>query len=253
MPRKPRLHSKADTYHVVVKGIDSQLIFTESKDYQKYLEILTFFKEECQFELYAFCLMSNHIHLLIHVNDISLETIFRKINTQYAVWFNMKYQRTGPVQDGRFYSEPVEDERYLLTAAQYIHLNPTKAGLEKFPGESYPWSSIYEYKNLSEILVNTDYIYNIVSPSSFLNYDNMPDDVKILDIDHTRRRIPDDIARDAILSECNSHNPTEFQKLPLLERNRHLKNLYKVGLSIRQLNRLTGIPKGQITRVVSKG
>lgn len=89
MPRIKRQTSTTNTYHVVIKGADRQLLFEESKDYRKYLELLDYFKQECQYEVFAYCLMSNHVHLLIrHSDDIPLETIFRRINTTYAVWYN---------------------------------------------------------------------------------------------------------------------------------------------------------------------
>lgn len=134
MPRHSRTKSGTRIYHVVIKGADRQLLFEETKDYMKYLEILEYYKQECNFEIFAYCLMSNHIHLLIrHSIDCSLQTIFRRLNTTYAIWFNMKYNRTGFVQNDRFFSEPVEDEKYLLTVVKYIHFNPTKAGLEQAP------------------------------------------------------------------------------------------------------------------------
>ena len=90
MPRNSRRKSGTLTYHVVIKGADRQLLFEEAKDYEKYLEIIDYYKQECQFELFAYCLMSNHVHLLIrHSPEFPLETIFRRINTAYAVWFNM--------------------------------------------------------------------------------------------------------------------------------------------------------------------
>ena len=130
MPRHARKKSSTNTYHVVVKGADNQLLFEDPKDYEKYMELLIYYKERCKFELFAYCIMSNHVHLLLrHSQDGSLESIFRHLNTAYSTWFNMKYNRTGYLQDGRYYSEPVEDERYLISALRYIHFNPSKAGL----------------------------------------------------------------------------------------------------------------------------
>ncbi len=117
MPRKPRAISESNIYHVVIRGADRQQMFEEKNDYDKYLDILSYYKKECQFEIYAYCLMSNHVHLLIHTSNTPLATVFRRINTRYAVWFNMKYDRTGFLQQGRYYSEPVNDERYLLTCS----------------------------------------------------------------------------------------------------------------------------------------
>ena len=80
MSRNSRQKSSTRTYHVVIKGADRQLLFEEPRDFKKYLEIVEYYKQECQFELFAYCLMSNHIHLLIrHAPECPLETIFRRI------------------------------------------------------------------------------------------------------------------------------------------------------------------------------
>ncbi len=156
MARHARKKSSTQTYHVVIKGADRQLLFEESKDYIKYLDILEFYKDQLKFEIYAYCLMSNHVHLLLrHPNTVSLESIFRHINTTYACWFNAKYDRTGFVQDGRYYSEPVESDNALLTIVRYIHYNPSKAGLENFPGSGYQWSSFNDYTRKTAGLTDT--------------------------------------------------------------------------------------------------
>lgn len=268
MSRHLRQKTNTHIYHVVIKGADRQLLFENSKDYEKYLDFLAYYKEECRFNIFAYCLMSNHVHLLIrHSEAYSLESIFRRLNTSYALWFNMKYDRTGFVQNDRFYSEPVEDEQYLHTVVRYIHFNPAKAGLEQAPGQSYPWSSFYEYLNTDNInstssiqslkIVDTEFYLNIIGGiDQFQSFHSLPTDNimtdKCLDIEHFRTRLPDDVARDIIqeLSDCST--VSEFQKLPLTERDKFLKSIHEKGVSIRQLNRLTGTPRGVIVRSLNK-
>ncbi|MBO5153827.1 MAG: transposase [Eubacterium sp.] len=254
MPRHSRKKSSTQTYHVVIKGADRQLLFEEQQDFEKYLEIIEYYKEQCQFDLYAYCLMSNHVHLLIHhTSDFSLETIFRRINTSYAGWFNMKYNRTGFVQDGRYFSEPVESERDLLTVVKYIHFNPTKAGMEEAPGASYPWSSFYDYRDQFNGLTDISLVLDIVGGTEhFQVLHTIGSDDKCMDIDQFRKRLPDDVAKDIIyqISKCSSS--TEFQKLSLEARNQYIALIHEKGVSIRQLNRLSGIPRGVIERVLAK-
>ena len=166
----------------------------------------------------------------------------------------MKYQRTGHLQQERYFSEPVNDRNYLFTVLRYIHQNPCKAGLESTPGLSYPWTSFYEYQNGTSVLVNTEYILHLLGGKDhFLKLHETGEESDCLDIDKTRKRIPDDVARDIIFAECHCNTTTEFQNLSLTERNKNLLILHKKGISIRQLNRLTGIPKGVIDRIVTKG
>ena len=254
MPRHSRKKASTQTYHVVIKGADRQLLFEETKDYKKYLDILEYYKEKLHFEIYAYCLMSNHVHLLIHHPEtVSLESIFRHINTTYATWFNLKYNRTGFVQDGRYFSEPVEINRYLLTVVKYIHYNPTKAGLEQSPGTDYPWSSYHDYQSKTFGLTDIDFVLKLLGSQEHFTamHSNVPND-DCFDIHKSRKRIPDDVAKDIIMQNCACNSTTDFQKLSLLNRNSAILLLHEKGLSVRQLNRLTGTPRGVIERLIAK-
>lgn len=250
MPRRPRKLSASSIYHVVIRGLDRQLMFDCANDYKKYLEIIELYKEECHFELYSYCLMSNHVHLLIKTTDTTLDTIFRKINTHYAVWFNMKYQRTGHLQQERFYSEPVENQKYLINVIKYIHNNPLKAGIESYPGESYKWSSIHEYSSEHFNLIDATDLLNIVSKSDLIDILPTDDDITYLDIDSVKKRLPDDVAKEIVCNITGLENCLLFQEFELSKRNNYIRHFHKKGLSIRQINRLTGIPRGIIQRAL---
>ena len=99
-------------------------------------------KEE--YELYAYCLMSNHAHLLMKPLKLPLPTSMKRINVSYVHFYNKKHDRTGPLLDDRYKSVPIRDEAQFLTCARYIHNNPVKAGIESSP-QRYPWSSFAHY------------------------------------------------------------------------------------------------------------
>ncbi len=105
-------------------------------DYKYFLKLLRRFSEECNVTLVAYCLMENHVHLLVndlHSNNIS--KFMQKIGVTYSGYYNRKYDRSGHLFQDRFRSETVEDERYLLTVFRYILNNPKKAGI--CPASSY--------------------------------------------------------------------------------------------------------------------
>lgn len=252
MPRKPRQRSAFDIYHIVVKGVNNQLLFEESNDYLKYLEILELQKEKCRFTLFAYCLMSNHVHLLLRTNQTPLDSIFRKINTTYATWFNMKYSRTGPLQDGRYYSEPVNSPEQLLMALRYIHKNPLKAHLEESIGSKYSWNSYYAYTKQNNPLVDTNFVLSeFASISDFIEYHSSDTNAVFIDIHNIKRRIPDDVAIEIIKKMFNTNHPTDISEFTLLNRRNAIFSLYENGISVRQINRLTGIPRGVIERILS--
>lgn len=140
MPRSVREKSETGIYHVMLRGINQQIIINEDEDFEKFLDVLKDCKAVSGFELYAYCLMNNHIHLLLKVQKEELSLIFKRIGVRYVCWYNWKYSRHGHLFQDRFKSEPVNDEKYLLTVLRYIHQKPLKAGLAK-EIDTYQYSS----------------------------------------------------------------------------------------------------------------
>ena len=138
MPRHARKRAESGIYHVILCGINQQQIFEEEEDNLKFLQILKECKELCGFRLLAYCLMGNHVHLLLKEGTEPLEQVFKRIGGRFVYWYNVKYQRVGHLFQDRFKSEPVDSDAYLLTVIRYIHQNPVKAGLCERP-EDYPF------------------------------------------------------------------------------------------------------------------
>ena len=135
MIRRARQRSESGVYHVVMRGVNRRDIFHDTDDHQRFLITLAQKKCNQEYELYAYCLMSNHIHLLLREGEDTVSRIMSRVGTSYAKWYNQKYDRCGHVFQGRYGSESVEDDRYLLTVLRYIHNNPVKAGLVLKAGE----------------------------------------------------------------------------------------------------------------------
>ena len=138
MARKPRIE-KNGFYHIINRGVARDIIFKDEDDNLKFLEILQDASEDYGFEIYSFCLMSNHYHLLMQVKNENLSIIMQKVNSRYSMYYNHKYNRVGPLWQGRFKSWYVYDEGYLQTLIRYIEFNPIKANIAKKIGE-YKWA-----------------------------------------------------------------------------------------------------------------
>ena len=162
MPRQRRKLSKTGIYHVMLRGNERKSLFPKEEDYRKFLQILTNKKRDDSFLLYAYCLMSNHIHLLIRENKQNISQIMKRINIAYAYYFNKKYNRVGHVFQDRFKSESIEEENYLLSVIRYIHHNPLKAKMVSDP-ISYPWSSYNFYLDESKNIIDKEDILTIFS------------------------------------------------------------------------------------------
>lgn len=122
------------------RGVKRLPIFRDDNDRQRFLRLLSQTRHELPFRLHAYCLMTNHYHLLLQTIDHSLSKTMQYFKTIYAKWFNLQVGHVGHVFQGRFHSIPVQEDAYFTTVARYIHLNPVKAGIVKRP-EDYPWSN----------------------------------------------------------------------------------------------------------------
>jgi putative transposase len=145
MPRKPRLFNPEIPYHIIARGNNRQTLFHDSTDYQHFLFCLEKLKSEHTFDLYHYCLMPNHIHLLMKFGSlIDFQKISQRMLLLYAKHFSRRYTHIGHVFQDRFKSIPVEENSYLLECGRYIERNPLKAGMVQHPAD-YPWSSASFY------------------------------------------------------------------------------------------------------------
>ncbi len=115
MPRTARQKSESGIYHVIMRGINRQTLFEDEEDSTKMLHTLQRYREKSKYELYAYCLMGNHLHLLLKEGQEPLETVMRRICGSYVLWYNKKYERVGYLFQDRYKSEPVDTEAYFLT------------------------------------------------------------------------------------------------------------------------------------------
>ena len=249
MPRQARKHAESGIYHVMFRGIDRQLIFEDKQDYLFLLEIIQECKDICNFELYAYCLMGNHVHLLIKTLDDSLETIMKRIAGRYVYWYNVKYKRIGHLLQDRFKSEPVEDVAYFLTVLRYIHQNPVKAKMCSKP-KDYAFSSYAAYIG-NDDLVDTDFALSMLPLDEFVSFNNAANEDRCLDVsDKTRQAVTDDQARDFIHKVSRCQTIAEFQNLEQQKKAQFIKKIHAKGVSVRQLSRLTGTSKGMVEKCI---
>ncbi len=141
MGRQPRLIVPDWPVHIVQRGNDRMVCFRGDSDYLVYLALLHMVSAKTGCAVHAYCLMSNHVHLLATPATSDACSIMMKALAQrYAYYFNRKYARTGPLWDGRFRSCLVDSGLYVLACYRYVELNPVRAGIVSHP-EAYRWSS----------------------------------------------------------------------------------------------------------------
>ncbi|MBR0159785.1 MAG: transposase [Oscillospiraceae bacterium] len=246
MPRTPRNKSNTGIYHVVFRGINRQQIFEDNEDYDRFLFLLKQYRETSGYQLYAYCLMPNHIHLLIKEGTEDLGQAFRRIGASFVYWYNLKYDRTGHLFQDRYKSEAVEDDAYLLTVIRYIHRNPVKAGLCQEP-EEYRYSSLADYE--SNPLIDSAPIFGMLDREEFYRYQHIRNDDLCLDVaEQEKKRLSDQEAKRMMEREYHCSNPSEFQASEKGIQEKILRMLLKSGASLRQISRLTGATIGIIRK-----
>src|SRR3990172_11653176 len=144
MARKPRIEFEGAFCHVITRGNQRQKVFKDKDDFLKYLEILSNYKIRYKYSLFAYMLMSNHVHLLVETQETPLSKILQGINQSYTMYFNRRYRTVGHLFQGRYKAILCDREGYLLALLKYIHYNPLRARIEETLGE-YPWSSYRSY------------------------------------------------------------------------------------------------------------
>lgn len=240
MPRQARNKSGIGIYHIMLRGVNQQQIFEEQEDCAKFLQVLRDCKAISEFKLFAYCLMGNHIHILLQETKEPIELLMKRIATRFVYWYNIKYRRSGHLFQDRFKSEPIESETYFLTVLRYIHQNPIKAGICKTV-EAYENSSYSEYFKNSD-LIDSDFVFDIISKEDFASFNNEKVFDVCLDVeDKPKIKVTDEQAKKIIEKISKCKNVAEFQALDIKTRDKCLKRLRESGLSIRQISRLTGV------------
>ena len=245
MTRRARELSNSGFYHVMFRGINHQNLFEEKADFDYMLETIGKVKAEVGFEIQAYCLMTNHAHLLMKEKQMGvISIIMKKILTKYAMYFNRKYKRSGALIGSRYKSKAVEMDEYFIPLIIYIHQNPVRAGIVEQP-EDYAYSSYQEYMGSKEI-VNTEFALSLIDYADWVELHeravegnfSVSDRVKLTEIE----------IRQMIMKYTNGAEPIEIGLWEKSKRNAMLANLRQAGLSIREIERATGVSKGIIAK-----
>jgi len=249
MARTARERSESCIYHVVLRGINRQDIFFDDDDFQRFLETIEQKKSESQFDLYGYCLMNNHVHILIREKSDRISRIMSRIGTSYAWWYNRKYDRSGHVFQGRYGSECVEDDTYLLTVIRYIHNNPLKAKIVQ-EAEDYRWSSIHEYYGGGEYpvgITEPEFILGMIHENrteaieGFRQYMKQENDDNCLD-EQIKLRKTDGEVRAEIEAMLNGEPIGRLLGLEKSKRQEILRTIKQSeGVTQRQIARVTGL------------
>ncbi len=149
MPRVARIYTEQGIFHILTKGNNKQWVFKDDSDFKAYIGILKDLKQEQPFDLYHYCLMNNHVHLIIETNkNTELSKLMKRLNLSYYQYFKKKYSYAGHFWQDRYKSYVIQKDEYLINCISYIEYNSVRANMVLRP-EDYPWSS-YKARILGE-------------------------------------------------------------------------------------------------------
>lgn len=157
MARPPRTAIPGYPHHIIQRGNNRQPIFLKEQDYQFYIDCFLKAKDQTRCRIFAYCLMTNHVHVLVEPSDPQgISRLLQSVGRRYVQYFNRRNSRTGTLWEGRFKSSLVDADRYLMACCRYIELNPVRAGIVSQAGE-YRWSSyLFHAQGRKDSLVDED-------------------------------------------------------------------------------------------------
>lgn len=247
--RVARRACETDVYHVFARGVGRQLIFEDDEDRFLFLDLMSRFSALDGVSFIAWALMDNHFHLLLRAPLPAISKFMARLESAYATAFNGRHDRVGHLFQGRFGSQGIDSDKRLLAAVRYIHQNPLKVGMSS--GCLCRWSSYGEYVG-APYLCDTDMVWGFFSDlEDFEAFHAIAETDRFADVD-------DEVARATRLSDRRAEERAEelfgvewrldLSHMGKEDRDARLRELKKLGLSVRQLERLTGIGRGVIQR-----
>lgn len=258
MPRIARQKSSTKVYHVILRGNAKQDIFLDEQDYGKFIKEICIIKEKYQCEVYVYCLMTNHVHLILYDKMENLSKALQSLTISYSSYWNKKNERVGHLFQNRFLSKTVETQEYLKNLCRYIHQNPSKAGIARM--EEYLWSSYQEYSKKNKIidekqillLFGEDRNVAIHNFIEFHKINEKQDDIKEQIEYEMIGKLSDEQAKQYIEKILGLKNLQQISQYSIVKRSQYLKKLKDVkGLAKAQIARLTGLSEKMVKRAMT--
>jgi putative transposase len=269
MSRRSRALTESGIYHIMLRGNERKNVFQDEEDKMRIFDAILSKRKEGSFEVYAFCIMDNHIHLLIKENCEPISKIIKRIGTSYAYYYNKKHQRVGHVFQDRFKSEGIKTDEQLLEVIRYIHNNPVKANIAK-SASNYKWSSFRFYadsnainnghKEMKEFMDDTREILKMFSidreraVNLFIDFTNQRTEDCFVDVDVSdKEKDEKELIRqiEELIKSKNIDNNVLRENKVLLDIVIHeLK--FKMNISARKISKILGIDRNVVQRIRKK-
>lgn len=250
MPHAGRKKSASGYYHVVPKGLADQILFESDSERQEYVSLLGESKSEYEYALHAYCLMSNHVHLIIEDPEDHISEAMKFVHERYAMAHSARTGQKGGVFATPFWSEPIESDEYLLCAVRYVHANPAAAGI--CPASAYTWSSARQYLGKCDGVADTGTVLEMLDGvRGFIDFSKQGNATAVaFPGSKLGRHLTDDeylrIAIEVAGEQIRSLKAKDKSTKALV-----VNGLYRRGFPIAVIVRLTGLGRNEVVRLLS--
>ncbi len=248
MARIRKENIKTPFFHIMVQGINKEFIFDSNENKNKYMEIMEGTKEKIDIMILAYCIMSNHAHILVHEQEVeNITKYMHRVNLLYAKYYNKKHNRVGYVFRERYKTQPIYNENHLHTCVRYIHNNPVKAGLCEKANE-YPYSSCYH----NIFYTDTELERNIKQNMYNQTIEDPEEKFILLENERNKEQICIEAVKEAMLKNNIITKEDLYQNIKIMGRViKELKN--QEGISYRMMEEIWGINRKKLKQMEEEG
>lgn len=247
MPRKERI-THPGFYHVISRGVERRNVFLDGDDFDKFLSLMTKEFPAYNITTHAFCLMTNHYHLLLETKEANISDAMKRINSLYSIYFNKKYKRSGHLWQGRFTSYYLYDDIHFWYVAKYIERNPISAKMVK-QIDHYKYQSFFQWKFKLEHypLINDSKIFDmtLVEYEEFINSEIQEEILEKIYMS------PKYVKKDDEFKILYKRLETFFEEDSDINRNQNIKKAYDYGYTIAEISDYLGLSYNAVKHVLT--
>ena len=240
MPRSPRKVSKTGFYHITNRGVNRADVFLDDRDRRAFLRALDRAHEVCEFNLIAYCLMTNHFHIIVQVDegDPIPPSLFQSLGARFCLYYHRRHDTAGAVFQGRFRSETIENEAHLLSAIRYVWNNPVAAGMCRSAAD-YKWSS-YGLLGHENTMVDDKFLLGLMSVEQWASFVSEGD--KRNHLEPFPKRMSDRLASKLVHKLCDGFELGELRAIGEGPAVIFVEKCRDRGVSLAQIARIADIP-----------
>lgn len=245
MPRKYRI-AEPGYYHCISRGVERRNVFLEPDDFDTFLSILQEVKRDFHLIIHAYCLMTNHYHILIETTLPNISTAMQRLNSLYSIYFNKKYKRSGHLWQGRFHSYYLYDDIHVWQVTKYIERNPIKASMVNTV-EDYPFQSFYtrrDEKDASLLCGSKIFDMTLKDYQDYISTD-LSDDIlsKIYDT-------PKMLMKDGKMTFLYKRLESFFDNEKDINRNKNSNCAFEYGYTVSEIAAFLGLSNTTVSRFI---